>query len=64
MFSDTDLGNSKMESFVFPKIVGNDFNVLKKLSACSCGIMEIFEVDIKSSLLLGLNVSGLPVKEK
>lgn len=35
-----------MESFVFPEIAGNDFKVLKKLFACSCGLMEIFEEDV------------------
>lgn len=35
-----------MENFVIPEIAGNDLNVLKKLFACSCGLMEIFEKDI------------------
>ncbi len=49
VFSDTDLGNSKTESFTFPKIVGNDYlneNLKKKLFACSSGVMEMFKVDI------------------
>lgn len=35
VFSDADLGDCKMESFVFHQIAGNDLKVLKKLFACS-----------------------------